>query len=80
MKKLMMIGVWALLASQNIFAVQGYDAYEMQNLKDEVKFVSDQLLLEQGIDPLTAQCRTITRCTTDFKGNVTCSAELVCDL
>ncbi len=31
------------------------------------------------MDEIPKACRTVTRCTTDFRGNTTCTAELVCD-
>lgn len=50
----------------------------LADLVDQTKQYNEESYEVMGEIP--ESCRSVTKCTTDFKGNTTCSVELVCDI
>jgi hypothetical protein len=49
----------------------------LRDLVNHTKGYNDQKM--ELMDARVDACKTITECKSDFKGNTTCSAKLVCD-
>jgi hypothetical protein len=70
----------ALTLSLSTFASSN-SIQTVEDLAIRTAEAQEALMENEGISTKSLKaCKTVTSCTTDFKGNSSCTAKLVCDL